>query len=957
MATITLPEAPAQTGKQETKQDARKSATKYVYFFGGGKADGDGKMKDVLGGKGAGLAEMSNLGLPVPPGFTIQTEACREYMRSGGVSKEVDRQMEDALAKLEALQGQKLGAGENPLLVSVRSGAKYSMPGMMDTILNLGLNDKSVEALAKVKNNPRFAYDSYRRLIQMFGNVVLDVEKSVFDKIFDGKKKQRKTKFDTGLDAKALQEVIAEYKKAVKKHAKRDFPQNPHEQLVMARDAVFRSWQNDRAKTYRRINDIDDMLGTAVNVQIMVYGNLSDTSGTGVGFTRNPAIGTKEFYGEFLLNAQGEDVVSGVRTPVDILELQKIMPDVYDQLRDITTRLETHYKNMQDFEFTIQDGKLYMLQTRNGKRTGLAAVRVALQMVEEGLITKEEAIFLVEPNQLYDFLVPRLDEKSTKVEVLATGLPASPGAAVGQIVFTADEAVKKAGHDTEKKPVILVRAETTPEDIHGMEVAKGILTSRGGMTSHAAVVTRGMGKCCVAGAGDITVDEKKREMRVKGQTFKEGDWISLDGTTGRVIKGKLNTIPPKADDPELLKFMGWAEPFRKMGVRANADIPRDAIQARAFGAEGIGLCRTEHMFFGEKKLPHMRAMILAREEKYIPAALAEHNRKQGTRLTLKQLEPELQSEVKQRAQELSRRAALKALLPLQRKDFIGVFKAMDGLPVTIRTIDPPLHEFLPRREDLMVEIAVLEATKPKSPKLAGLRKLLERVEELHEFNPMLGHRGCRLGITYPEITEMQARAIFEAAVEVAKKGVKVLPEVMIPLVATLKEMANQAAIVRRVAEEVFKEKGMRIEYMVGTMIELPRAALVAGDIAKEAEFFSFGTNDLTQTTFGFSRDDVNKILPTYIEEGILKQDPFAALDQEGVGQLVKMATENGRKTRSTLKVGICGEHGGEPSSVEFCYRTGLNYVSCSPFRVLTARLAAAQAAATETLKVEGGRTK
>jgi pyruvate, orthophosphate dikinase len=957
MATITLPQAPAQTGKQETKQDARKSATKYVYFFGGGKADGDGKMKDVLGGKGAGLAEMSNLGLPVPPGFTIQTEACREYMRSGGVSKEVDRQMEDALVKLEALQGQKLGTGENPLLVSVRSGAKYSMPGMMDTILNLGLNDESVEALAKVKNNPRFAYDSYRRLIQMFGNVVLDVEKSVFDKIFDGKKKQRKTKFDTGLDAKALQEVIAEYKKAVKKHAKRDFPQNPHEQLVMARDAVFRSWQNDRAKTYRRINDIDDMLGTAVNVQIMVYGNLSDTSGTGVGFTRNPAIGTKEFYGEFLLNAQGEDVVSGVRTPVSILELQKIMPEVYDQLRDITTRLETHYKNMQDFEFTIQDGKLYMLQTRNGKRTGLAAVRVALQMVEEGLITKEEAIFLVEPNQLYDFLVPRLDEKSTKVEVLATGLPASPGAAVGQIVFTADEAVKKAGHDTEKKPVILVRAETTPEDIHGMEVANGILTSRGGMTSHAAVVTRGMGKCCVAGAGDITVDEKKREMRVKGQTFKEGDWISLDGTTGRVIKGKLNTIPPKADDPELLKFMGWAEPFRKMGVRANADIPRDAIQARAFGAEGIGLCRTEHMFFGEKKLPHMRAMILAREEKYIPAALAEHNRKQGTRLTFKQLEPELQSEVKQRAQELSRRAALKALLPLQRKDFIGVFKAMDGLPVTIRTIDPPLHEFLPRREDLMVEIAVLEATKPKSPKLAGLRKLLERVEELHEFNPMLGHRGCRLGITYPEITEMQARAIFEAAVEVAKKGVKVLPEVMIPLVATLKEMANQAAIVRRVAEEVFKKKGMRIEYMVGTMIELPRAALVAGDIAKEAEFFSFGTNDLTQTTFGFSRDDVNKILPTYIEEGILKQDPFAALDQEGVGQLVKMATENGRKTRPRLKVGICGEHGGEPSSVEFCYRTGLNYVSCSPFRVLTARLAAAQAAATETLKVEGGRTK
>ena len=942
MATITLPETPAQPGKQETKpeakQETKKSATtKYVYFFGGGKADGDGKMKDVLGGKGAGLAEMTNAGLPVPPGFTIQTEACREYMRSGGVSKDVDRQIEDALAKLEALQGQKLGAGENPLLVSVRSGAKFSMPGMMDTILNLGLNDKSVESLAKLSNNPRFAADSYRRLIQMFGNVVLDIEKWVFDEVFDHKKKQKKAKLDTDLDAKALQEVIAEYKKVVKKHAKREFPQDPHEQLVMARDAVFRSWQNDRAKTYRRINNIDDMLGTAVNVQAMVYGNLGDTSGTGVGFTRNPAIGTKEFYGEFLLNAQGEDVVSGVRTPVPILELHKIMPDVYNQLRDTTTRLEKHYKDMQDFEFTIQDGKLYMLQTRNGKRTGLAAVRVALQMVEEGLITKEEAIFRVEPNQLYDFLVPRLDEKSTKVEVLATGLPASPGAAVGQIVFTADEAVKMAGHDTEKKPVILVRAETTPEDIHGMEVAKGILTSRGGMTSHAAVVTRGMGKCCVAGAEKITVDEKAREMRVKGQTFKEGDWISLDGTTGRVIKGKLNTIPPKADDPELQQFMQWADPYRKMKVRANADVPRDAIQARAFGAEGIGLCRTEHMFFGKDKIRHMRAMILADNEK-------------------------------------DRRTALKKLLPLQRKDFAGVFKAMDGLPVTIRTLDPPLHEFLPRREDLMVEIATLPHAGAKQKKelvkrysdygakgVGDLKKLLTtllaRVEQLHEFNPMLGHRGCRLGITYPEITEMQARAIFEAAVEVAKKGVKVLPEVMIPLVATLKEMANQAAIVRRVADEVFKEKGMKIEYMVGTMIELPRAALVAGDIAKEAEFFSFGTNDLTQTTFGFSRDDVNKILPTYIAEGILKQDPFAALDQEGVGQLVKMATVNGRKTRPGLKVGICGEHGGEPSSVEFCYRTGLNYVSCSPFRVLTARLAAAQAAAADTLEVEGGRTK
>jgi pyruvate,orthophosphate dikinase len=912
MATQTLPD----TGLETT---AKNPARKYVYFFGGGKADGNGKMKDDLGGKGAGLAEMTNAGLPVPPGFTIQTEACREYMRSNGVSAEVEHQMDGALKQLEELQGQKLGKGENPLLVSVRSGAKFSMPGMMDTILNLGLNDQSVEALAKRSNNPRFAADSYRRLIQMFGNVVLEIPKHAFDQVFDAKKKQKKAKLDTDLDAKALKEVIEEYKKVVKKHAKRDFPQDPHEQLVMARDAVFRSWQNDRAKHYRRINNIDDMLGTAVNVQAMVFGNLGDTSGTGVGFSRNPATGVKEFYGEFLMNAQGEDVVAGIRTPVPILELQKIMPKVYDQLREITTRLEKHYRDMQDFEFTIQEGKLYMLQTRNGKRTGRAAVRVAIQMVEEGLITKEEAIFRVEPNQLYDFLVPGLDEKGGNIEVLATGLPASPGAAVGEIVFTADEAVAKAGHD-KKNPVILVRAETTPEDIHGMEVAVGILTSRGGMTSHAAVVTRGMGKCCVAGAGDIHVDEKAGEMHVKEQVFRAGDWISLDGTTGRVIKGKLNTVEAKPDDPELMKLMGWAEPFRKLRVRANADIPRDAIQARAFGAEGIGLCRTEHMFFAEDRLPHMRTMILANYEK-------------------------------------DRRAALKKLLPMQRADFIGVFRAMDGFPVTIRTLDPPLHEFLPRREDLMVAIAVLEATKPRSPKLKGLRTLLRRVEDLHEFNPMLGHRGCRLGITYPEITEMQARAIFEAAVAVAKEGVKVYPEVMIPLTATRKEMANQGAIVHRIAQEVFKEKERTVDYLVGTMIELPRAALVADEIAQEAQFFSFGTNDLTQTTFGFSRDDVNKVLPTYLEEGILKQDPFAVLDREGVGQLVKMATQRGRKTRPDLKVGICGEHGGEPSSVEFCHQIGLNYVSCSPFRVLTARLAAAQAAAADKLKVEGGRTK
>jgi pyruvate,orthophosphate dikinase len=894
------------------------TGTKYVFFFGAGKAEGNGKMKDVLGGKGAGLAEMTNAGLPVPPGFTIQTEACREYMK-GKLSADIDKQMDEALAKLEEVMGQKLGDSTNPLLVSVRSGAKFSMPGMMDTILNLGLNDKATEALAKRSNNPRFAYDSYRRLIQMFGNVVLDIEKHHFEEVFDGKKKQKKAKLDTNLDAKALQEVIAEYKKVVKKHAKIDFPQNAHDQLVMARDAVFRSWQNDRAKHYRRMNNIDDMLGTAVNVQAMVFGNLGETSGTGVGFTRNPATGNKEFYGEFLMNAQGEDVVSGVRTPMHITELERINAGAYNELREITTRLEKHYRDMQDFEFTVQEGKLFMLQTRNGKRTGLAAVKVAIDMVNEGLISKEEAVSRVEANQLYDFLVPRLDEKGQKVEVLATGLPASPGAAVGQIVFTADDAVQ-AKQKGKMKSVILVRGETTPEDIHGMEVASGILTSRGGMTSHAAVVTRGMGKCCVAGAGDCDVNEKKRELKIKGYTFKEGDWISLDGTTGRVIKGKLNTLDASPDEPTLVQFMNWADPHRRLKVRANADIPRDAIQARAFGAEGIGLCRTEHMFFAEDRLPHMRTMILADNEK-------------------------------------DRRQALKKLLPMQRADFLGIFKAMDGFPVTIRTLDPPLHEFLPRREDLLVEIAKLEVTKPKSPKLKELHTLLKRVEDLHEVNPMLGHRGCRLGVTYPEITEMQARAIIEAAVIASEKGIKALPEIMIPLTTGIKEMKNQADIVRRVAAEVFKEKGKKIDYMVGTMIELPRAALVADEIAKEAEFFSFGTNDLTQTTFGFSRDDINKFLPDYLKQGIFKQDPFAVLDQEGVGQLVEMAVKKGRSSRPNLKVGICGEHGGEPESVKFCHRVGLNYVSCSPFRVLTARLAAAQANLEEKSGVTAGQTK
>ena len=882
--------------------------TQYVYFFGNGKADGHGRMKDELGGKGAGLAEMTNAGLPVPPGFTIQTEACREYMR-GRLNSKIDAEMRAALLRLEEMQGQKLGTGDNPLLVSVRSGAKFSMPGMMDTILNLGLNDKAVEALARRSNNPRFAYDSYRRLIQMFGDVVLDIPKKRFEHIFDGVKTAEKVKFDYELGPDAIKKIIAEYKKLVKKETGKDFPQKPLDQLVQARDAVFRSWENDRAKTYRRINHIDDWLGTAVNVQAMVFGNLGENSGTGVGFTRNPATGEHMFFGEYLMNAQGEDVVSGVRTPQHISELERVMPKVYEQLRDITRKMEKHYRDMQDFEFTIQDGKLYMLQTRNGKRTGLAAVRIAIDMVREGLITQEEAIFRVEPNQLYDFLVPRLVEKGEKIEVLATGLPASPGAAVGHIVFTAEDAVKFHQKGIYKN-IILVRGETTPEDIAGMEVASGILTSRGGMTSHAAVVTRGMGKCCVAGAGDCTVDEAKKELRVKGHTYRQGDFISLDGTTGRVIAGQLKTIPAQPDDPDLVKFMTWVDPVRRLRVRANADIPRDAKQARMFGAEGIGLCRTEHMFFAEDRIGHMRTMILANNEK-------------------------------------DRRAALKKLLPMQRADFVGLFKSMESLPVTIRLLDPPLHEFLPKREDLLVQIARLEETKPRSPKLKELRSLLGRVEELHEMNPMLGLRGCRLGITFPEITEMQARAIFEAAVSVKAKGGNPHPEIMVPLIGTIEEMRNQAAIIRRVADEVFKEKGAKVDYMVGTMIELPRAALTADQIAEEAEFFSFGTNDLTQTTFGISRDDINNFLPAYMQYGIFKHDPFATLDQAGVGQLVKMATAKGRNTRPNLKVGICGEHGGDPESVKFCHKIGLNYVSCSPFRLLTARLAAAQAALEE----------
>jgi pyruvate,orthophosphate dikinase len=907
----------------------------YVYAFGGGTADGNGTMKDTLGGKGAGLAEMSRAGVPVPPGFTISTEVCNIYFQNNNtVPAEIESQIDAALDQLEGRMTQKLGDTENPLLVSVRSGAKFSMPGMMDTILNLGLNDETVKAHEARSGNPRFAYDCYRRFIQMFGNVVLEIPKSEFDHVFEGRKKKAKAKLDTDLTAEDLQAVIEGYKQLVEKKTGNPFPQTAREQLKMAVEAVFRSWFNPRAQHYRKMNKIADDLGTAVNVQAMVFGNLGETSATGVGFTRNPATGAKEFYGEFLTNAQGEDVVAGIRTPMPISELQTLMPSVYDQLREITGNLERHYRDVQDFEFTIQDGKLYMLQTRNGKRTGPAAVNIAVDMVNEGLIDKKEAVLRVDPQQLDQLLHPVIVPESRKtLQKIAVGLPASPGAAVGRIVFTADDAVEAAP----KGPVILVRAETVPDDIHGMEVAKGILTSRGGMTSHAAVVARGMGTPCVAGAGAIVVDEHRKQITVtmaggKVLALKEGDWLSLDGSTGEVFAGQAKTADADPRSGALASFMSWADEFRgSFGVRANADIPRDAKVARNFGAEGIGLCRTEHMFFAEDRIEHMQAMIMARDEK-------------------------------------ARRKALAKLLPMQRKDFAGLFQAMDGFPVVIRTLDPPLHEFLPKREQLMVDIAKLPSLDAKAKKeMAGrygitvgeLRKrlpeLLNRVEELHEFNPMLGLRGCRLGILYPEITEMQARAIFEAVVLAAKKGAKVIPEVMIPLVGNVKELENQKAIVVKVADEVLAKAGMpEQKYMVGTMIEIPRAALTADLVAGEAEFFSFGTNDLTQTTLGISRDDYVRFSKIYEDLKLFKADPFAVLDQEGVGKLVDMAVKLGRSTRPDLEVGICGEHGGEPSSVEFCYRVGMNYVSCSPYRVPIARLAAAQAAIsgdkTETMR-------
>jgi len=884
------------------------ATNKYIYFFAEGKAEGNGQMKDLLGGKGAGLAEMTNAGIPVPPGFTITTEVCRYfYSHNHQLPPELKSQYEEAISRLEKVTGKTFGDPQNPLLVSVRSGAKFSMPGMMDTVLNLGLNDKVVEGLAKITQNPRFAYDAYRRFIQMFGDVVLGIEKSEFEKIITAKKEQLGKKQDTELTAEDWQEVIAEYKKLVKEKTGKDFPQDPRVQLDMARDAVFKSWNNPRAITYRKLNKIPDDLGTAVNIQAMVFGNLGEDSATGVGFTRNPATGEKVFYGEYLTNAQGEDVVAGIRTPKPISELEKDMPQVYQQLKEITSRLEKHYRDVQDFEFTIERGKLYMLQTRTGKRTAFAAVKIAVDMVKEGLISKEEALLRVEPEALNQLLHPIFDPKA-KYEVLAKGLPASPGAAVGKVVFSSEDAVTQG--DQEK--VILVRLETTPDDIAGMNMAQGVLTARGGMTSHAAVVARGMGKCAVVGCEAIKVDEEHKRFTVNGVIVNEGEWISINGNTGEVILGKVPTVEPELTG-EFGEFMSWADEIRKLGVRANADIPRDAKVARKFGAEGIGLCRTEHMFFAEERLPLMQEMIVAETEE-------------------------------------ERRKALDKLLPFQKEDFKGLFKEMEGLSVTIRTLDPPLHEFLPKTQEEAVELS----------KKIGIPadKIWAKSQELHEFNPMLGHRGCRLGITYPEITEMQTRAIIEAACELWKDDkIEVEPEIMIPLVGNVNELKHQKEVVDQIAQQVMKEHGVTIKYKVGTMIEVPRGALTADELAQEAEFFSCGTNDLTQMTMGFSRDDSGKFTKVYLEKKILKADPFQTLDQEGVGQLVKMAVEKGRKTRKDLKVGICGEHGGDPESIKFCHRVGLDYVSCSPYRVPIARLSAAQAVVEEKFQAGSTGTK
>ena len=901
--------------------------SKYVYTFGKDITEGNKDMRDQLGGKGAGLAQMSLTGVPVPPGFTIITDVCNVFFDNDQkVPKEVDDQIWKALATIEKVVGRKLGDAKDPLLLSVRSGAKFSMPGMMNTILNLGLNDATTEGMAAKTNNPRFAYDSYRRFIQMFGEVAMGIDMANFDAVFDARKKKAKIKQDTDLTADDLKAIIEDYKKVFKKFAKREFPQDVKEQLILARNAVFMSWWAPKASYYRKMEKISDRLGTACNIQTMVFGNMGETSCTGVGFTRDPGSGAKVFYGEFLVNAQGEDVVAGIRTPQPISELKQWNEGVYNQLVDITTKLELGYKDMQDFEFTVQEGVLYMLQTRNGKRTGPAAVKVAVQLADEGLIDEKTAVMRVAPNQLDQLLHPVFNPASLKKLVkLATGIDASPGAAVGRLAFSSEDAVVLA----EKSPVILIRKETTPDDIQGMDVSQGIVTAIGGKSSHAAVVARGMGVPCVVGCGAIAINERGKVATVKAGdktiTIKEGDWVSINGTNGEVT-GQAETQDADATNPIFAKFMAMADKFRgDFKIRSNADIPRDAKAAKAFGAQGIGLCRTEHMFFAEERLPHVQAMILADNEK-------------------------------------DRKKALAKLLPMQRKDFAGLFDAMNGFPVVIRTLDPPLHEFVPKREELMVDIAKLPAADVKTkkemvaryknfvPDVKSLKTvlpaLLKRVEELHEFNPMLGHRGCRLGIVYPEITEMQARAIFEAVVQVAKKGKTVIPEVMIPLIGGVEELKNQKEIVVRVAEEVLGKAGLlgKQKYLVGTMIEIPRAALTADRVATEAQFFSFGTNDLTQTTMGLSRDDYTKFSKIYEDKKLFKADPFAVLDQEGVGQLIKLAVQKGRSTNPDLEVGICGEHGGEPSSVEFCYNAGMNYVSCSPYRVPIARLAAAQAA-------------
>jgi len=878
---------------------------KLVFLFGGKKAEGGGDMKDLLGGKGAGLAEMTNIGIPVPPGFTISTETCTLFYQNNMTQpKELEPQMAAGLKHIEKLTGKKFGDSKDPLLLSVRSGAKFSMPGMMDTVLNLGLNDSTLAGLIKKTENERFVYDSYRRFIQMFGNVVLGIDKSEFEKTLENRKKKQKIKLDTEMSVDDLKYIIRKYKEKVKEKTGDEFPQDVNVQIAMSRDAVFRSWNNPRAITYRKLNDIPGDLGTAVNIQAMVFGNMGENSATGVGFTRDPSTGQKKFYGEYLTNAQGEDVVAGIRTPKSITDLSKEMSRVYKQLRDITTKLEKHYRDIQDFEFTIQEGTLYMLQTRTGKRTTAAAVKIAVDMVKEKLINKNEALLRVEPASLDQLLHPRIDPKAN-ITVIAKGLSASPGAASGMAVFSSEDAVRftEAG-----KKVVLVRQETNPDDIHGMNVAEGILTSRGGMTSHAAVVARGMGKCCVAGAEDIKVYEVDRKFIAGTSVINEGDIITLNGSKGEVMAGEVATIDPELSG-EFGIFMGWADEVRRLKIRTNADTPNDAAVAITFGAQGIGLCRTEHMFFAPDRIPIVQKMILADNE-------------------------------------IDRRDALDKLLPYQKKDFKGIFEVMQGLPVTIRTIDPPLHEFLPDREEIAKEIEAMKASGAWEDDIKAKEKILARIDELKEFNPMMGHRGCRLGVTYPEITEMQARAIFTAACDMAKKPSKEapIPEIMIPLVGTVEEFRHQRNIVVQVAEEVMRQTKQQIKYLVGTMIEIPRGALTADEIAKEAEFFSFGTNDLTQMAFGYSRDDAAKFIKIYLDKGILPSDPFVSIDQAGVGQLMKIAVEKGRSARENIKLGICGEHGGDPASIEFCHKIGLDYVSCSPYRVPIARLAAAHAA-------------